>query len=301
MKFLSAALVALPLLALVAAPTPVDAAAKKKKTMAAAVVDPAISATLDGETSARVEAALTGAHRTSDAKSRDAVRHPKQMFAFAGLRSDMTVVEVSPGGGYWTEIFAPVMRDKGAYIAATGSPNGGGRKGYAEMLLKWANASDVYGKARVSVYTPSAAAPPEIAPAGSADIVWVARHIHGLKGQKIVAPAFKLYADALKSGGVLIVEQHRLPEARAIPADMTGYVKESEVIAFAEAAGLKLAGKSEINANAKDTADHPFGVWTLPPAKWTMKDNKGTDPNFDRSKYDAIGESDRMTLKFVKP
>lgn len=297
MRFLSAALL-LPFLALAALPA--DTNAKPKK-MAATAVDPALAATLDADTSARVDAALAGPQRSTEARGRDSARHPKQMFAFAGLRSDMTVVEVSPGGGYWSEIFAPVLRDKGTYIAATSDPNGRGRKGYAEMLLKWAGAADVYDKARVSIYTPAAANPPAIAPAGTADLVWVARHIHGLKSQNIVAPAFKLYADALKRGGVLIIEQHRLPEARPVPQESTGYVKESEVIAFAEAAGLKLAGKSEINANPKDTADHPFGVWTLPPAKWTMKDNKGTDPNFDRTKYDAIGESDRMTLKFVKP
>ncbi len=290
-------LAALPLIAL-AFTAPLNAKTKK---ISAAAVDPALVATLDAETSAKVEAALAGPQRTADAKARDAVRHPRQMFAFAGLRSDMTVVEISPGGGYWSEIFAPVLRDKGSFIAATSDPNGRGRKGYAEMLLKWASAPDVYDKARTSIYAASAAEPPPIAPAGTADIVWVARHIHGLKGQNIVAPAFKLYADALKPGGVLIVEQHRLPESRAVPAENTGYVKESEVIAFAQAAGLKLAGKSEINANPKDTADYPFGVWTLPPARWTMKDNKGTDPAFDRTKYDAIGESDRMTLKFVKP
>ncbi len=297
MKFLTAAL-AFPLLALTVASGQVDAKAKK---MAAKPIDPAMAASLDADTATKVDAALAGAQRSADAKARDTMRHPKQMFAFAGLRSDMTVVEVSPGGGYWSEIFAPVLRDKGTYIAATSDPNGRGRKGYAEMLLKWAAAPDVYDKARVSIYTAAAANPPAIAPAGSADLVWVARHIHGLKSQNIVAPAFKLYADALKPGGVLLIEQHRLPEARAIPQESTGYVKESEVIAFAEAAGLKLAGKSEINANPKDTADHPFGVWTLPPARWTMKDNAGTDPKFDRSKYDAIGESDRMTLKFVKP
>jgi predicted methyltransferase len=299
MKFMTIAAIALPLLALAAAPVSVEARAKKK--MVPAAVDPAVAATLDADTAARVEAALAGANRGEEAKSRDAVRHPKQMFAFAGLKSDSTVVEVSPGGGYWTDIFAPALREKGKYIAATSDPNGGGRRGYAAMLTKWAAAADVYGKAQVSIYAPASATPPAIAPAGTADIVWVARHIHGLKGQKIVAPAFKLWAEALKPGGVLIIEQHRLPESRPEPAEMTGYVKESEVIAFAAAAGLKLAGKSEINANPKDTADHPFGVWTLPPAKWTMKDNKGTDPNFDRTKYDAIGESDRMTLKFVKP
>jgi predicted methyltransferase len=297
LKILSAAIVALPVLVLASISSLTQA---KTRTVVPKVLDPAMAAMLDADTSALVDAALASKSRTADLAARDTVRHPKQMMAFAGLRSDMTLVEVSPGGGYWTEIFAPVLAAKGTYIAATTDPNGRGRKSYAEMLLKWV-AAGTYDKARVSVYTPAAAAPPPIAPAGSADIVWVARHIHGLKGQKIVAPAFKLYADALKPGGVLIIEQHRLPESRAIPVETTGYVKESEVIAFAEAAGLKLAGKSEINANPKDTADHPFGVWTLPPAKWTMKDNAGTDPKFDRTKYDAIGESDRMTLKFVKP
>lgn len=299
MKLLSLVAAALPLFVLAAAPVTIDARTKKKA--APAAVDPAVAATLDAETAAKVESALAGANREEGAKARDAVRHPKQMFAFVGLKSDSTLVEISPGGGYWADIFAPVLREKGKYIAATSDPNGGGRRGYAAMLTKWAAAPDIYGKAQVSIYAPASATPPAIAPAGTADIVWVARHIHGLKGQKIVAPAFKLWADALKPGGVLIIEQHRLPESRPDPAEVTGYVKESEVIAFAAAAGLKLVGKSEINANPKDTADHPFGVWTLPPAKWTTKGNTGTDPNFDRTKYDAIGESDRMTLKFMKP
>lgn len=297
MKIVSAVILVLPLFAVASMSATLEA---KTKPALSKTVDPALVGSLDAATAAKVDEALASPKRTADLAARDSVRHPKQMMNFAGLRSDMTVVEVSPGGGYWSEIFAPVLSEKGSYVAATADPNGRGRKGYAEMLLKWV-AAGTYDKARVSVYTPSAAAPPAIAPAGTADIVWVARHVHGLKGQKIVAPAFKLYADALKSGGVLIVEQHRLPESRPEPADVTGYVKESEVIAFAEAAGLKLAGKSEINANPKDTADHPFGVWTLPPAKWTTKGGATTDAKFDRTKYDAIGESDRMTLKFVKP
>jgi predicted methyltransferase len=281
------------------APATAFAAKAKKAVMAAP--DPAAVATMDAASAAAVDAALANTARSVDNSSRDAQRHPKQMLAFAGFRQDMTVVEVSPGGGYWNEIFASALRDNGKFIVGSGDINGPGRKGTATLLLKYADAPKQYDKVAVSVYAPSAKPAPAIAPAGSVDLVWIARHMHGLIGRGIADNALKIWFDALKPGGVLLVEQHRLPEMRERPKDVVGYVKMSEIVGLAAAAGFKLAAASEINANPKDTADHPFGVWTLPPAKWTMKDGAGTDPKFDRSKYDAIGESDRMTLKFVKP
>ncbi len=280
---------------------PVTTFATRAKKAAITVPDPAVAATMDTASTAAVDAALANAARNTDNATRDGQRHPKQMLAFAGFRQNMTVIEVSPGGGYWNEIFAHALRDNGKFIVGAGDINGPGRKGTATLLLKYADAPKLYDKVAVSVYAPAAKPAPAIAPAGTVDLVWIARHMHGLIGRGVADNAMKIWFDALKPGGVLLVEQHRLPEARERPKDVVGYVKISEIVGLANAAGFKLAASSEINANRKDTADHPFGVWTLPPAKWTMKDGAGTDPKFDRAKYDAIGESDRMTLKFVKP
>jgi predicted methyltransferase len=291
-------LTALSLSLLALAPIPTLAAKAKKPAVATA--DPA-AATLDASSVASVNAALINLLRTPELKARDAQRHPKQMLAFAGFRDDMTVVEVSPGTGYWSEIFAAALREKGKFIVGATDPNGPGRKTIATMLLKYADAPKLYDKVQVTLYKPAAKPAPAVAPANTVDLVWIARHMHGLIGAKLADNALKIYFDALKPGGVLLIEQHRLPESRPRPDDVVGYVKTSEIISLATSAGFKLAASSEINANPKDTADHPFGVWTLPPMRWSMKDNAGTDPKFDHSKYDAIGESDRMTLKFVKP
>jgi predicted methyltransferase len=276
-------------------------AAKAKKPAVAAAVDPAVAAKMDASSDATVATALTSALRTAELKERDGERHPKQMLAFAGFREDMTVVEVSPGTGYWNEIFAAALREKGKFIVGATDPNGPGRKTIATMLLKYANTPKLYDKVEVTLYKPAAKPAPAVAPAGTVDLVWIARHMHGLIGGKLADNALKIYFDALKPGGVLLIEQHRLPESRTRPDEVVGYVKTSEIVGLATAAGFKLAASSEINANPKDTADHPFGVWTLPPMRWSTKNNASIDPKFDHSKYDAIGESDRMTLKFVKP
>lgn len=291
------ALLAAPLAhAQTAKPAPAKAAAAKP---AVPANDPALTARLDPTTEALLDKALAGAHRSDEAKARDAARHPKQMLAFAGLRSDMTVVEVSPGGGYWTDILAPVLKDKGRLVLATLNPNNQVSRSFAGLVTRIAGNPDVYSATRIGLYAPSANL--AIGAPGSADLVLVARHMHGLVGANLAASALKSYFDVLKPGGSLLIEAHRLPENRDRPTTMTGYLKQSEVIALAEAAGFKLAAASEINANPKDTADHPFGVWTLPPARWTTANGQGSDPAFDRTKYDAIGESDRMTLRFVKP
>jgi predicted methyltransferase len=287
---------ALPLVLMAAAPAVAHNHGKKK---AAAPADPAMTATLDATTSALLDTALAGAHRSADSKARDAARHPKQMLAFAGLRSDMSVIEVSPGGGYWTDILAPVLRDKGTFTLATLNPTAPVGRGFATLVTRLTSTPEVFGNVRVGQYAPSAGLP--VGAPNSADLVLVARHMHGLIGRNLAAPALKSWFDVLKPGGVLLIEQHRLPENRPAPTTMTGYVKQSDMIKLAEAAGFRLAATSEINANPKDTADHPFGVWTLPPARWTTANGQGSDPKFDRTKYDAIGESDRMTLKFVKP
>jgi predicted methyltransferase len=237
------------------------------------------------DASEKLQAALALPHRSEKNRARDVYRHPRETLSFFGIRPDMTVVELWPGGGWYTEILAPYLKESGKlYVTNTAS----GKK-LDELLA--AN-KDVFGAVQVSLIKP----PDElqIAPEGTADLVVTFRNIHGwmpsgLDG-KVYAAAFR----ALKSGGVFGVVEHR-SKPGADPAELkdTGYVPEEYVIKKIEEAGFKLAEKSEINGNPKDTKDYAKGVWTLPPTL-RLGDQ-------DREKYLAIGESDRMTLKFVKP
>jgi len=231
-----------------------------------------------------LKAAIAAGHRTVGNAARDVYRHPYETLSFFGIKPTDTVVELAPGGGWYTEILAPYLREQGQLYAA----DGGGVRLKAKM-----DSMAVYGKVRITSFDPAKGAL-DIAPPGSADAVLTFRNVHNWmdagKAQDVFNAAFK----ALKPGGTLGVEEHRLPALRSQDAKAgTGYVHEATVVQFAEAAGFKLAGRSEVNANPKDTADHPDGVWTLPPT-YALKDK-------DRAKYQAIGESDRMTLKFVKP
>jgi predicted methyltransferase len=248
-----------------------------------------------------------GEWRKADHKSRDAARHPVDSLAFWGLKPGMTVLELQPGAeGWWTEILAPyAARTGGKYMVTAADLNNpniseGARKLRADMEKKFADNKALYGDVTVIGYGP---ATESLGPNGKADFIITARSVHGWIRGKTVDKVFKDMYDALKPGGILALEQHRA-NADVTSADQmmnTGYVSEAFVIAAAEKAGFKLAGKSEINANPKDTKDHPFGVWTLPPTARTSPFGQPDDPKFDRTKFDAIGESDRMTLKFVKP
>jgi predicted methyltransferase len=270
-------------------------AAKKKMAPAAAVPAP----TLDAATAALLDASLAGDQRTAVEKARDVYRHPKEALAFYGLTSTQTVIEVSPGGGWWTDVLAPVLRDNGKLIVAMNADvNGASRGGLGATLTRFAEKPKAFDKVEIVHYAPSKAT--KIGADGTADMVLVFRHMHGLARNGIVPQALKLYYDALKPGGVLAIEQHRWPEDKAMPIDaktgkpaVNGYLKESDVTALATAAGFKFVGKSEINTNPKDTKDHKDGVWSLPPTL------QGGD--VDKDKYLAIGESDRMTMKFIKP
>jgi predicted methyltransferase len=244
--------------------------------------------------------AVSGEWRSADAKSRDVYRHPTEALSFWGLKPGMTILELQPGGGWWTEILAPYARlNKGEFYATAadlGDPglSENARKGRADFEAKYAD-SAVYGK--VNLVNWGAKAAP--LPAGKFDFVLAARVFHGwMGGNSQDANLAKVFA-SLKPGGILAVEQHRgNPGAEPVKQ---GYVTEQAVIDAATKAGFKLDGKSEVNANPKDTKDHPFGVWTLPPVRQSSDNGKPVDPAFDRAKYDAIGESDRMTLRFVKP
>ena len=246
----------------------------------------------------QLQQALSGKHRTLAYAERDVSRHPAETLAFFGVQPDSTVVEIWPsGGGWYTEVLAPYLKQKGTLYSASYDKNlkipyyQKNQKRFEEKLA--ANA-EVYSKVKISTFNPMETI--EIAPANSADFVLTFRNVHNWKnsGEKAVANAFQTFYKALKPGGILGLVEHRMPESFADKKkDRSGYIKQSYVIAMAKQAGFVLASQSEINANSKDTADHPKGVWTLPPSY--------RNKEVDRAKYEAIGESDRMTLKFIKP
>lgn len=243
-------------------------------------------------------AAIAGEHRTPEEKARDAWRHPKETLAFFGIEPGMSVVEIWPGGGWYTKILAPYLKTGGgAYYAAQRDPASSARAAEAVQKFKDAYADEnLYGEINVTVLGDGF----DVAPAGTADVVLTFRNVHNWTSAGQAEANFKAFYRALKPGGVLGVVEHRANEGgEEDPA--SGYVRESTVKALAAAAGFEFAQASEINANPKDTKDHPFGVWTLPPVRRSAQSPGQEDLNFDRAKYDAIGESDRMTLKFVKP
>lgn len=233
--------------------------------------------------------AVAARTRTPANVLRDLYRHPAQTLAFFGVKPTDTVVELIPGGGWYTEILAPYLAARGTYYAA-----GGLARGLTAVQAMQAKDGATYGKVRLASF-PAKPGEPTVAD-GSADVVLTFRNVHNLRfsGVDKTKSAFAEMYRMLKPGGTLGIVEHRLPEARdAAAEEKSGYMKTSSVIGFATGAGFKLAARSEINANPRDTADHPGGVWTLPPT-CALKD-------VDRAKYAAIGESDRMTLKFVKP
>lgn len=236
-------------------------------------------------------AALKAPNRTPANLARDRYRHPAETLAFFGVRPGDTVVEVWPGGGWYTEILAPYLAGRGTYYAAT--PAGRGTERFGQFIA----GKPVYGKVKVATF-PVLTAGGTPVPAGSADVVLTFRNVHnwmGSESSESIAPeAFRQLHVMLKPGGTLGIVDHRLPErADTAREKSSGYLKVSTVRRLAEQAGFRYAGSSEVNANPKDTADWPNGVWTLPPT-YALKDQ-------DRARYAAIGESDRMTLKFVKP
>lgn len=244
-----------------------------------------------------LQAAIAGSQRSPANATRDGARHPYQTLSFFGIQPNMTVVELSPGGGWYTEILAPYLRDNGKLIVAGDDPQSsdeGARRGAARLKQKLDANPAAYGKVQVGVFEPPASY--HYAPKGTADLVLTFRNIHNWipLGEDNMKALFAGVYASLKPGGVFGVVEHRLPASRAQDATAsTGYMHEAYVIKLVESAGFKLAAKSEVNANPKDTADHKGGVWALPPT-YLNKDE-------DRAKYQAIGESDRMTLKFVKP
>lgn len=269
-----------------------------------AAADTAAASATPGPVLAEV---IAGDWRTAAQKERDAYRHPLEALTFWGLQPGMTVLEVQPGAAaYWTEILAPYTKRTGGKLYVTGADLGNpelseaAKKARADWEARFAAKPDLYGTITVLNWGPKSAP----LPAATFDLIVTARNVHNWMGSPgMVQKVFREFYDALKPGGVLGLEEHRANPGPQDPTAESGYVTEEFVIQAAEYAGFKLVAKSEINANPKDTKDHPFGVWTLPPSLRTTPygSSQPSDPNFDSSKYVAIGESDRMVLRFVKP
>jgi predicted methyltransferase len=239
--------------------------------------------------------ALGGAQRSEQNKQRDQYRHPQATLEFFGLQANMTVMEISPGGGWYTEILAPLLAGQGKLYAAHSAlnpPHPYYRRSLGKFLTKLGENNDVYKQVIITQLQPPIAV--ETAPAGSADMVLTFRNVHNWMNAGTADAMFTAAYKALKSGGVLGVVEHRArPDTSLEDMIKSGYVTQDHTIALVQAAGFKLMSSSEINANGKDGTVHPEGVWTLPPSLRMGEKN--------RDKYLAIGESDRMTLKFAKP
>ena len=240
------------------------------------------------QTSTALQAAIASTTRTPVNMDRDYYRHPYDTLNFFGIKPDMTVVEIYPGGGWYTEILAPYVKGKGKFYAAAVGANG--HNGVKK--LQTANPTLYSDIALVEFPNKGGAKVAD----GSADMILTFRNIHNMRfaGIDQTQDAFNQMYAMLKPGGILGVVEHRLPEEMdSMLEEKSGYMKVSSIVGFAEKAGFKLDKGSDINANPKDTHDHPDGVWNLPPSY------RAGDVN--REKYKAIGESDRMTLRFVKP
>ncbi|HEY5411086.1 MAG TPA: methyltransferase [Caulobacteraceae bacterium] len=250
-----------------------------------------------------LQSAVDSDHRSPQNKVRDRWRHPAQSLTFWGIRPGDVVLELDPGGGYWAEVLASFTKaTDGRYIGALPDPrdpkdSDEQKRDRERFLARFADQA-VWGEVETTAFGPTSG---PLAPAASVDFILTGRNIHNFMWRgmldKVLADSFM----ALKPGGVLAVEEHRADPRAMVPDARDGYVSEAFVIAAAHKAGFELAGRSEINANPKDSKDHPFGVWTLPPTRASSPPGQPPNPNFDHARYDAIGESDCMTLRFVKP
>jgi predicted methyltransferase len=244
----------------------------------------------------QVAKGMDGAHRSEANIARNQYRHPAETLAFFGIEDGMTVMEIWPGGGWYTEILAPAMRDHGKLIIATWDPEIEGQAAYRYRLPKqmeetFAKHPEVYDQVELEYFSPPGS--PSLGDAGSIDAVLTFRNTHGWVGAGVAQDIFNEFARVLKPGGILGVVQHRAEEGtEPVESSKMGYVPEAVVKQLASNAGFVLVAGSEINANPKDSKDYPEGVWTLPPG-YALDD-------VDKDKYKAIGESDRMTLRFKK-
>ena len=255
---------------------------------------------------ARIEQGMLGDHRSQSNRDRNRYRHPVGTLSFLGLEDGMTVMEIWPGGGWYTEILAPVMRHHGQYIVAAYDVDVPEQPAYryrlqTALLEKFSEAPEIYDQVAVVAFSP-----PQSASLGadeSVDMVLTFRNTHGWISDGLAEMVFAEFGRVLKPGGILGIVQHRAP-ANADPkvSAENGYVSEQAVIELARTAGLYLEARSEVNANPLDSKDHAEGVWSLPPGFAMCGDIEAEAEIADcREKYQALGESDRMTLRFRKP
>ncbi len=259
----------------------------------------------EGPPKGSLEWAAAGDWRASD-RPRDTYQHPEATLLFFGIKPGQTVVEFWPGKGYWTEVLAPYLAANNGKLVAADFQIGAGvgaDPSQAQIVQRFkdhfaANRS-LYGEVRITEFGPTSG---PVTEPGKADVVLFMNTLHEWMAAGLADKAFRDAFAALAKGGMLGVEQHRANiGSTQDPAATNGYVQEPYVKQLAAEAGFVFAGSSEINANQKDTKDHPFGVWTLPPTRLSAPRGQPDNPNFNHAKYDLIGESDRMTLRFRKP
>jgi predicted methyltransferase len=241
----------------------------------------------------RLAPMLRATHRSPANVARDGHRHPAETLSFFGIKDDSTVVEILPGSaGYYMEILAPLLKERGRYFAAGRDESAAPQylADHQKFLARLKAEPALYDKVLVTRFNSDRH---EIAPPGTADFVLTFRNLHNWIERGEIEGALRAFHTALKPGGVLGVVDHRGRTDMTQEAQLkSGYVPRDYAVALIEKAGFRLIGNSEANANPKDTKDYPEGVWTLPPT-YRLKDK-------DRAKYEAIGESDRFTLKFAK-
>lgn len=276
------------------ASTPADPAPAPPAAQAPVAAPAAETVSAADEARQRLEAIVAGKHRAEADRARDAFRHPVETLGFFEIAPDATVIEISPGGGWYTDILAPYLRAHGHFIGAIWDESLPDQPAYyarlnQQLTDKIAAAPDVYGEPELRRFNAKA---PSFGEPASADVVLTFRNAHNWIGAGTAPAYFQAFFDVLKPGGTLGVVDHRAKGETATDGS-TGYVTEQQIIDLATAAGFRFAGRSDVNANPADSTDHPKGVWTLPPS-YALGDE-------DREKYAAIGESDRMTLRFVKP
>ena len=236
-----------------------------------------------------------GEHRSEKNRSRNSYRHPDQTLNFFDVKPIHSVIEISPGGLWYSEILAPFLKDKGRYVAAGYDSELADQPSYRyrltqAMIDRFEEEADLFGKAEIIGFSPPQSM--YLGEDNSVDRVLTFRNTHGWVRSGVALQVYQAFYDVLKPGGVLGVVQHRGPSSTLASGGMSGYLTEATVIDIAEQAGFVFEARSDINANANDTADHPQGVWSLPP---TLRQKE-----LDKAKYLAIGESDRMTLRFKK-